>query len=193
MTKANFVKKARKDYPEHGIKRGDSYWWWQFRFSKHVYKSLKQPRKSQLTQSEHLSAIYEIEERIEDMQPVDIDTGCIDEIIGDIETVRDTCQERLDNMPEQLQDSNSGSILQEYIEALENWQQELEGVDLYIDEDSLQSEAENEWEDEHREDEIQLAEDDKQRLNEIAEIKDRLVEEKRQEILDEIQSISSGV
>ena len=30
MTRAHFVKKARKDHPEGDIKKGDSYWWWAF-------------------------------------------------------------------------------------------------------------------------------------------------------------------
>ena len=32
MPKLNYVKKARKDYPESEIQKGDSYYWWQFNY-----------------------------------------------------------------------------------------------------------------------------------------------------------------
>ena len=32
MPRVHFVKKARKDYPSTGIQKGDSYYWWQFRY-----------------------------------------------------------------------------------------------------------------------------------------------------------------
>ncbi len=44
MAKATFVKKAQKDYPEFGIKKGDSYWHWAFAFGP-KYKSKTQPTR----------------------------------------------------------------------------------------------------------------------------------------------------
>ncbi len=46
MARAHFVKAAAKDHPEHGIKKGESYWWWAFRSaygSRKVY-SKTQPK-----------------------------------------------------------------------------------------------------------------------------------------------------
>jgi len=40
--------RARKDYPAQGIKKGDSYWKWSFRFGG-TFKSLTKPQPSQLT------------------------------------------------------------------------------------------------------------------------------------------------
>jgi hypothetical protein len=51
MARAHFVKKARKAIPGTDIKKGDSYYWWKFRFGgKRTSKTA--PKASQLTQSE---------------------------------------------------------------------------------------------------------------------------------------------
>jgi len=66
MPKVHCVKAARKDYPECGIKKGDTYYWWKFRFGgKHESKTY--PKQSQLTQSEFLSQVYALNERLEDL------------------------------------------------------------------------------------------------------------------------------
>jgi len=66
MAHATFVKSARKAIPDHGIKVGDSYYWWKFRFGgKHI--SRYWPRPSQLTQSEFYSTLYGCQETIEDL------------------------------------------------------------------------------------------------------------------------------
>jgi len=65
MARATFVKSARKDYPDHGIKKGESYWHWAFmqggrggakRYSK------TEPRPSQLTQSEFWGNVLGLQE-----------------------------------------------------------------------------------------------------------------------------------
>ena len=57
--------KAAKDYPDHGIKKGEMYFHWKFRYGgKH--RSKVRPRSSQLTQSDFLSQMYGIQEEIED-------------------------------------------------------------------------------------------------------------------------------
>ena len=65
MARATFVKAAAKDYPEHGIKKGEPYYWWKFRHDRDRI-SKTPPRPSQLTQSEYLGRVYGIQERIED-------------------------------------------------------------------------------------------------------------------------------
>ncbi len=60
-----FEQKAGKDYPDQGIKKGDTYYKWSFRYGG-THKSLKRPRPSQLTQSKH-STVYACLENIEDM------------------------------------------------------------------------------------------------------------------------------
>lgn len=135
MTKANFVKKARKDYPESGIKKGDSYWHWAFAFgSKH--KSKTQPTRSQLTQSAFYSTMFDIEDGLPDrfkgiITSEEIQSG-LDDLVSEIESLRDETQENLDNMPEQLQESSPN---QERIDGLESWINDLQSIDTDIDED----------------------------------------------------------
>lgn len=53
-----------------------------------------------------------------------------EDIASVLEDLRDQAQDSLDNMPEQLQYSESGEILQERIDSLEDAISELEGIDI---------------------------------------------------------------
>ena len=147
MAKSNFVKAARKDYPEAGIKKGDSYYWWKFNFSKVVHRSKLPPSRSQLTQSEFLSSVYDIEDRLSDLSKNQVLTiedvqSEIEDIVSELETLRDETQEKLDAMPEQLQDtSSSGELLQSRVENLEGMINDLEAVD-FDDKQDEETEAE---------------------------------------------------
>lgn len=140
MARVQTVKKARKAYPEFGIKKGDTYYWWKFRFGS-VHKSKTYPKPSQLTQSAFLGTLYGIQESLSFDRD---DLGAsVETLTSEIEQLRDECQDSLDNMPEHLQDtSSSGELLTERIEALEEWANELEGIDLEIDEDLSKKEKE---------------------------------------------------
>jgi len=137
MAKLNFVKKCRKDYPEYDIKKGDSYYWWQFRNSPKM-KSKIRPKRSQLTQSSFLGQIYDILDS--DYFPEETSIKNLEELrdnlITLLEELKDKCEESLDNMPEHLQDSSStGELLQERIDNLEDWMSNLESVDFELDEE----------------------------------------------------------
>ena len=139
MPKVNYVSKARKDVPNSDIKAGESYYWWKFRFGgKHVSRT--RPRASQLTQSGFLSQAYAIQERIEDttyFESKDQFDEFKEEIISDLDNLQDECQTSLDNMPESLQESPTGQLLQERIDAIEDFKNEIEAieVDEPVDED----------------------------------------------------------
>ena len=135
MTRLHFVKKARKDHPG-GIKKGDSYYHWKFRYSP-IRRSKTRPRRSQLTQSNFLSQWYEIE--------YDISPGSLEDIIERVETLIEECQESLYNMPEHLQDSSSsGEILQERIEGMQEWLDEALNAEFdTMSEEDLGSIVEN--------------------------------------------------
>lgn len=175
MTTLHHVKKARKDIKGTDIKRGDSYYWWQFAFrSKQVSKT--RPRRSQyMTQSEHYGAILDLEDEINAMTVEDVADGCLDDFISQMEEIRDTCQERLDNIPEQLQQAPAGEKLQEYIDNLDSWIDALDSIDFSSLDDDFKAEAENELGDDASETEI-----DERALE--------LEQEAREEILNEIQS-----
>lgn len=189
MTRAIFVKKARKDYPEHNIKKGESYYWWKFRFGgKHFSKTA--PKASDLTQSGFLQTLYDIQERIEGVGvDEDLDSFLTD-IKSDLESLRDECQSSLDNMPEHLQESSSsGEMLTNRIEALDSMIDELEGIstDVDVDEDDIRSNVEEE----NPKNEDESDEDYKSRIDELFEIAlEDETNEKKQEIIDEIQNVS---
>jgi len=162
MAKSNFVKSARTDIYRYGtrtkadnkqgfkldrsipenkddellVKKGESYYWWQFNFNPHKYISKTPPKQSQLTQSEFLSTYYGIQESISEKEfGWENFEDDIQEIVSEIQELLDGTQEKLDNMPEQLQDSDSGQILQERIEALESWISDLESIDTTVEHD----------------------------------------------------------
>ena len=142
MPKVIHVKKARKAIRSAGIKVGDSYYWWKFRFGpKQVSKT--PPKRQQLTQSDFLSQVYDLEDRIGELSPVNIDdlTSELSSIADDIRTLGDEQQEKLDVMPEALQDSSSsGELLRERVDACEAWADEIEGVQVdEPDRDSIEA------------------------------------------------------
>lgn len=54
----------------------------------------------------------------------------IDEITDALQSVMDDCQERFDNIPEQLQEANAGAILSERIDGLQSAIDELSCIDI---------------------------------------------------------------
>lgn len=121
------------------IPKGSSYYWWQFAYGP-VLVSKTQPRPSQLTQSSFLSTLYEIQERIEDFSCTSKDEfdSFKEELVSDLETLRDETQEKLDNMPESLQSAPSGELLQNRVDCIDEFISEIEFVEceeLVEDED----------------------------------------------------------
>ena len=129
MARVHFVKKARTD---HGsIKAGESYYWWAFRFGgRHVSKT--HPRPSQLTQSKYLSAALSLQEQIEDMKVEDDNlenvAGELRSVADEIRTLGEEQEEKIGNMPDSLQDSDTAQMLQGRAEACEALAGELESA-----------------------------------------------------------------
>lgn len=148
MPKVNFIKKARKNYPKFGIKKGDSYYMWTIKTgpaSGIIYKSKTPPKPSQLTHSSFLQQYYTIQENIEVALPeitsADDLENFVEEIKGEISNLKDELQGNLENMPEQLQESSEvGQLLQQRIDSLEEWESELDSLDLgfSFDEEELE-------------------------------------------------------
>lgn len=150
MAKAELVKAAQKDYPEAGIKKGESYWKWSFlRGGK--FKSKTKPTRSQLTRSDFLGQLYALEDGLDDrfsgMDDADELAGAVDELVGEIESLRDETQEKLDNMPDPLKDGDTGQLLQERIDGLESWISDLQAVDTSIESDQTDEEKADRIED----------------------------------------------
>ena len=100
--------------------------------------------------------LYSIQEKIEDFDAEgDTDNIAIfvEEITSDLESLRDTCQESLDNIPEQLQDAPAGQTLQERIDALDEAISEFENIDTEFEsqkdeETDRDTMSDEEWEEE---------------------------------------------
>jgi len=134
MARLHFVKKAQKDYPEAKIKKGDSYYWWKHNFGR-KQKSKTKPSRSQLTQSNFYSQLYNIQDTIAESFTVEGIEGDLESLVGDLQNLLDECQESLDNMPEQLKDTSAaGETLTERIENLETYISELEAIDTSFEE-----------------------------------------------------------
>lgn len=144
MARAHFVKKARKAIKGTDIKKGDSYYWWKFRFGgKHTSKT--PPRRSQLTQSAFLGALYDLEDRIGDAKA---DADLPDElrsIAEELRSLAEECEEKHGNMPDSLQESDTGQMLQDRAQACNDAADELDqiadGCDV-ADKEADQSEEE---------------------------------------------------
>ncbi|AWY02841.1 hypothetical protein [Alteromonas phage JH01] len=137
MPKVNFVKAARKDNPV--AKKGESYYWWAFRYGGKHY-SLTPPKASQLTQSEFLSRYYELSE-IEFADNLEDLKSQRDEMVETLEELGDMAQESLDNMPDALQEGDTGQMLQERIDGCEEWKGELENLEFECEDDETEEEA----------------------------------------------------
>lgn len=134
MARAIHVKKAQKDYPQHGIKKGQEYWHASFktgpRSSIKRYFT-KPPKRSQLTNSPFYQSVYGLQEDMEFFTTTDLDEleSQRDAWVSEIEQIGEECKSSLDNMPEGLQQGDTGQLLQERIDAMENWSSELQSVD----------------------------------------------------------------
>lgn len=139
MPRVNRVDKSRKSPGNCGkcgteIKAGDPYVWWKFRFGgKHIRcgKSECGPKPADLTQSEFLSTLYGIQsQNFEDCESITDLESARDDAVSDLESLRDECEEKRNNMPEQLQDSDSGNLLQGRIDGLQEMIDALQAVDV---------------------------------------------------------------
>ena len=138
MARASFVKKSRVQRVDcktgNIIPIGESYYHWKFKFGP-LMCSVRRPKRQDLTQSGFNKALYDVEDDIAGLDADDSLSDRLEEIKSNVESLRDECQESLDNMPDHLQEeSDSGCLLQERIDGLECWQDELESIEIDISE-----------------------------------------------------------
>lgn len=101
-------------------------------------RSLDRPRASQLTLSPYKVQAHLINEAIEDTtlgeEPdISLLQAAQQDLIDQASELRDETQDSLDNMPEGLQQGSTGELLQERLDALETFIQELEGLDFDVE------------------------------------------------------------
>jgi len=136
MARLHFVKAARKKNPVAEV--GESYWWLKFRYGGKRYFKTRPPR-SATTQSEFLGQLWDIEDREWDTEDLAGDRG---QVASELRDLAQECQDKLDNMPEQLQDAETGQLLQSRIDNLESWADDLENVEADPEERVMNGEAE---------------------------------------------------
>lgn len=128
------AQRANKDYPEHGIKKGTTYYWWKFRRGG-KRMSAKPPKPSQLTQSEFWGAVYGLQEDYETAPAFDDIEGQIDEIKTRLEEIRDEQEEKRSNMEDKFPNGcPSMELLQERYDALDEAVNTLDGIDIEFEE-----------------------------------------------------------
>jgi hypothetical protein len=137
VTKVHFIKSSRKEYKDsftgETIGVGESYYWWAFRFQPRKV-SKTPPKSSQLNQSEFWQAVYGIQEDIEGMIANDTMADRLDTIKGEIENLRDETDDKLSNMQDNLQNSPTAELLRSRVDSLQEWYDNLDGIDTDIEE-----------------------------------------------------------
>lgn len=154
--------KARKDYPDIGVVKGEMYYKWSIKLQRGglVRRSKTYPRPSQLNLG-FSGQLGDIVQDIGAAQDVD-DLRSLAETLRELGSEQ---QEKYDNMPEGLQQGDTGQLLEERANNCETWADEIEqACDTY---DSEVSDVDNMgWEDfdlteEAEEDEIEQARETK--------------------------------
>lgn len=147
MPRVTRVEKCRHSPGQCGkcstkIKKGEPYLWWKFRTggrggSKHVRCAKPEcaPKASDLTQSEFWGEIYAMQE-----QGITGDTfsdlkDSRDEVANRLTEMADELEEKRNNMPEGLQDGETGNMLQERADACRDAATELENQEIPDDPD----------------------------------------------------------
>lgn len=142
-----------------------------------------------------MSQLYALEEKIEEFSCDNKDDfeSFRDEVKGEIEELRDECQGSLDNMPEGLQQGDTGQLLQERIDAMDSWADEIGGLECDYDEDDLRVEVLDEEDMEEsdikvvgeEEEESDSDDDDDEDTDEDDDDDDKLTEDEVQEKVNE--------
>lgn len=129
-----YRRKAAKDYPENGIKRGDMYFTASLKTGPRSSRTIRQltPIKpSQLTTSEFLSGWLAAQEQLGEEGPIETDD--LRAIADTIRELGEGAQERFENMPEGLQQGATGQMLENRAYEAESTAGELDRVADEID------------------------------------------------------------
>lgn len=135
MPRVTYVKKAQKPQGTcfkcgEKIKTGDSYRWWKFRFSGKRIRCGKPecaPKASDLTQSAFYSQLYDIQDSLN----AAIANRSVDDlraIADDLRSLGEECSGNRENMPESLQDSDTGQLLETRAEECDSKADEIESA-----------------------------------------------------------------
>lgn len=119
-------RKARKDYPNAGIKKGDEYYYWKRKTgpaSGVTCRSLTPPTPSQLNTG-FAGQVGELEASLDAAEDVE----GVRTVAEEIRSLGEEQQEKFDNMPEGLQQGETGQMLEERAQQCEEWAGEIESA-----------------------------------------------------------------
>lgn len=155
MPRVTFVKKARKAQDQCGkcgakIKKGEAYRWWKFRYGGRRIRCGKSecaPRASDLTQSPFYGQLYDIQDSVEEAiatRDKDSIAEALRNAAEELRSMAEECEEKRGNMPEGLQESETGELLQTRTDECNEKADELESrADELDNEEIIEPE---EWE-----------------------------------------------
>jgi len=142
--RVNRVKKSRKEQGTCGkcgvtLPAGGAYIWWKFRYGgkrKRCTKPECYPKRSDLTQNEVLTALYDLQDDIDDRIAKSGSVEDLGEIRDDageqIQEIIDVIQEKLDNIEEGF--GHTSAPIYEELDSrrdeYESWMSEIEGVEF---------------------------------------------------------------
>jgi len=130
--------KAAKDYPHEGIKKGDTYYWWQ-PYRQRKRRSKDRPRESQLTTS-RWSDVYAAREDIEDAKTLEGLTEALGLAIDNAQEVAGEYEEAASHFGDQGPHAERSEHLEGLVSELESAQDEIQ---TYQDEDMDPSDPDN--------------------------------------------------
>lgn len=120
---------ARYDYPDQGIVKGQTYYWWQF-YRQGKTLSATYPKRSQLTQREELRLIYDAEDACSALQwDFDNKDSLADELRSAASTAGDAAEaarEKASNIEQYFQGSEKASDLENFASECDDIQSQLE-------------------------------------------------------------------
>lgn len=124
MARVHYVKRAGKDYPEIGVKKGEGYYHWTL-YKRPTQRSKTRPSRSQLTGSSFKAQLYDL---IDSTLPGCEGQGDLESLAGDVRELASEAQSSFDNMPESLQQGDTGQMLENRVSELEAWADEIESA-----------------------------------------------------------------
>lgn len=120
---------ARKDYPHYGIAKGQRHYNWHLKTgprSSREYRQVEPPRPSQLTTSVFLGTIGDMELEIAEFVHDDSLPDTLSEFAGRARELGSEEREKFENMPDGLQQGDTGQMLEERADACDAWADEIE-------------------------------------------------------------------
>jgi hypothetical protein len=143
MARVHFVKKAAKDNKAAGVKKGDSYYWWANRMPgsmsgvKRYSKTPPLPWQT-MPPGSFRATVGELEHRLQDFSAgeatgedgVDALRSHLEEIAGEVRELADEQDEKFTNMPDGLQQGDTGQLLEGRAQSLNDWADAIEAIDL---------------------------------------------------------------